>query len=75
MVGAMRIGVHLRDGWQRTVDPAWLEGWHAQPFPLEGGTTEVVAMGQGTALLLLPPLPGFKEAWMASPTAWPGASA
>jgi len=64
MVGAMRIGVHLPDGWQRTVDPACLEGWHAQPFPLEGGTTEVVAMGQGPPLLLLPPLPGFKEAWI-----------
>jgi len=64
MVPGMRIGTHLPDGWQRTVDPAWLEGWHAQPFPLAGGTTEVVAMGEGPPLLLLPPLPGFKEAWI-----------
>lgn len=64
MVSGMRIGVHLPDGWQRTVDPAWLAGWQAQPFPLAGGTTDVVAMGHGPPLLLLPPLPGFKEAWI-----------
>ena len=68
MVPGMRIGTHLPDGWQHTVDPAWLEGWHAQPFALAGGTTDVVVMGPtaGSAppLLLLPPLPGFKEAWI-----------
>jgi pimeloyl-ACP methyl ester carboxylesterase len=46
-------------------DPAWLEGWNPQPFELPGGTTEVVAMGAGPPLLLLPPLPGYKEAFAA----------
>jgi pimeloyl-ACP methyl ester carboxylesterase len=64
MVMGMRIGVHLPDGWQRTVDPAWLEGWRSVAFELTGGTTEVVAIGVGPPLLLLPPLPGFKEAWI-----------
>jgi pimeloyl-ACP methyl ester carboxylesterase len=60
----MRIGAYLPDGWQRTVDPAWLDGWRGVAFELTGGTTEVVAMGKGPPLLLLPPLPGFKEAWI-----------
>jgi len=60
----MRIGAHLPDGWQRTVDPAWLDGWRAAPFELAGGTTDVVTMGEGPPLLLLPPLPGFKESWI-----------
>ena len=60
----MHIGAHLTDGWQRTVDPAWLDGWHPQPFALAGGSTEVVVMGEGRPLLLLPPLPGYKEAWI-----------
>lgn len=61
----MLIGARLADGWQRTVDPAWLEGWRPAPFELTGGTTEVVMMGEGPPLLLLPPLPGYKEAWVA----------
>lgn len=34
-------------------------------FDLGDGTTEVVTMGEGPTLLLLPPLPGFKEAFLA----------
>ncbi len=47
---------------------AWLDGWRPQTFALADGTTEVVALGAGPPLLLLPPLPGFKEAWVA--VAW-----
>jgi 3-oxoadipate enol-lactonase len=65
IVAGMHIAAHLAGGWQRSVDPAWLEGWDPQPFALDGGTTEVVAMGEGRPLLLLPPLPGYKEAWIA----------
>jgi len=65
MVARMHIAVRLADGWQRTVDPAWLEGWRPQTFDLGDGSTEIVAMGAGQPLLLLPPLPGYKEAWIA----------
>jgi pimeloyl-ACP methyl ester carboxylesterase len=58
------VAVRLADGWQRCVDPAWLPGWVPQSFDLGDGTTEVVTMGEGPPLLLLPPLPGFKEAWV-----------
>jgi len=59
------IGARLPDGWQRRVDPAWLEGWAPRRFDLDGGTTEIVTMGEGPALVLLPPLPGFKESFVA----------
>lgn len=59
-----RVSVRLPDGWQRHVDPACLEGWRPEPFDLGDGATDVVAMGEGPPLLLLPPLPGFKEAWI-----------
>ena len=52
-------------GWRRHADPAWLPGWEPAPFELEGGSTEVVVMGEGPTLVLLPPLPGFKESWVA----------
>lgn len=55
----------LGDGWRRGVDPSWIEGWHPTPFELEGGATEVVTLGTGPALVLLPPLPGYKEGWLA----------
>ena len=64
IVTAMLIAARLADGWQRTVDPAWLAGWHPEPFDLGDGTAEVVTMGEGPPLLLLPPLPGYKEAWI-----------
>jgi 3-oxoadipate enol-lactonase len=57
------VGLRLPGGWRSLVDPAWLEGWEPRPFGLAGGTTEVVTMGQGATLLLLPPLPGYKEAF------------
>src|SRR5438094_8756986 len=59
------VGIHLRPGWQRLVPAAWLEGWKPQRFDVEGGWTEVVTMGAGPPLVLLPPLPGYKEAWIA----------
>jgi len=47
------------------VPAAWLEGWNPERFQLDGGWAEVVATGQGPPLVLLPPLPGYKEAWIA----------
>jgi len=54
----------LPAAWRETVDPEWLVGWQPRPIALAGGSTEVVVMGEGPTLLLLPPLPGFKEAFV-----------
>lgn len=58
------VAVSLGHGWERCVDPEWLSGWAPRAFDLGDGSTEVVVMGEGPPLLLLPPLPGFKEAWL-----------
>jgi 3-oxoadipate enol-lactonase len=60
-----RVGVGIDPGWRGCVDAAWLEGWSPQSFDLGDGVTEVVTMGQGPPLVLVPPLPGLKEAWLA----------
>lgn len=59
------VAAHLSPGFREVVDPAWLEGWDARPFDLGDGITHVVAMGAGEPLVLTPPLPGYKEAWLA----------
>lgn len=59
------IAERLAPGWERRVDPSWIEGWQPRPFELEDGWAEVVVLGSGPALILLPPLPGWKEAWIA----------
>ena len=59
------IAVPLDPGYRSAVDPAWLEGWVERDFELPGGNTRLVAMGEGPPLLLVPPLPGFKEAYLA----------
>jgi pimeloyl-ACP methyl ester carboxylesterase len=59
-----RISVSLGRAWEVCVDREWLKGWTARPFDLADGTTEVVVMGEGPPLLMLPPLPGYKEAWL-----------
>ncbi|MEK7331268.1 MAG: hypothetical protein AAB113_10755, partial [Candidatus Eisenbacteria bacterium] len=53
------VAVALGGGWERCVDPEWLSGWAPRAFDLGDGTTEVVVMGEGPPLLLLPPLPGY----------------
>lgn len=59
------IAAHLDDQWRRHADPGWCRGWHAVPFALPGGHTHVVVLGEGPTLVLIPPLPGYKEAWIA----------
>jgi 3-oxoadipate enol-lactonase len=59
------VAVRLGEAWKRHADPAWLDGWECVPFALDRGHTHVVTMGRGPALALLPPLPGYKEAWIA----------
>jgi len=58
------IAARLPDGWQSMIPSAWLDGWAPQTSPLSGGTTEIVIMGAGPTLVLLPPLPGYKEAFV-----------
>ncbi|HYM80470.1 MAG TPA: alpha/beta hydrolase [Candidatus Limnocylindria bacterium] len=58
------IAPALPVGWRRHVEPAWLEGWQPETVALQGGSTDVIVMGEGPPLLLLPPLPGYKEAWI-----------
>lgn len=55
----------LGHGWRECAPPEWLAGWSPRALPLAGGATEIVEMGDGPPLVLLPPLPGFKEAWAA----------
>ena len=59
------MGARFPEGWRARMPAAWLEGWSPQRFDLGDGTTEVVVMGEGPTLLLLPPLPGFKEGFLA----------
>jgi len=68
IVSRMHVAIRFAAGWEPLVDPAWLAGWRPQSFDLGDGTTSVVVMGEGPPLLLLPPLPGYKEAWVA--VAW-----
>jgi pimeloyl-ACP methyl ester carboxylesterase len=65
MNAAPHVGAWLDPGWRPLVDPAWREGWVTRPFDLGDGVTDVVVMGEGPPLVLVPPLPGFKEAWLA----------
>lgn len=60
-----RASTPLDPGWRECVDPAWLAGWEPRAFDLGDGVTDVVVMGEGPPLVLVPPLPGYKEAWLA----------
>ena len=60
-----QVGARFPEGWRAHVPPAWLEGWSPERFDLGDGVTEVVTMGKGRPLLLLPPLPGYKESFLA----------
>lgn len=57
--------MRLDPAWRADVDPAWLANWHPETFALDGGTTEVVEMGTGDPIVLVPPMPGYKESWIA----------
>jgi 3-oxoadipate enol-lactonase len=61
---AERVGTRLDGAWRAAIEPSWLQGWEPQSFDLGDGVTEVVTLGQGPPLLLLPPLPGYKEAFV-----------
>lgn len=58
------VGARLDPRWRDAAPRAWSGPWREQRFALDGGATRVVAIGEGPPLLLLPPLPGYKEAWL-----------
>jgi len=51
--------------WRAGAPPEWRNSWTPQRVPLEGGEGTCVVLGDGPPLVLLPPLPGFKEAFAA----------
>lgn len=62
----MRIlTVRMGEAWRSAAPREWLDGWTPRHAPLEGGGGTYVDMGAGAPLVLLPPLPGFKEAFAA----------
>ena len=60
-----RVGARLDPRWLDAAPAEWRARWNPVAFDLGDGVTEMVAMGEGPPLLLLPPLPGWKEAWIA----------
>ncbi|NOT33364.1 MAG: alpha/beta hydrolase [Candidatus Eisenbacteria bacterium] len=58
------LGVRLDARWREHVPPAWRADWNEREFALDRGSTRVVTAGTGPPALLLPPLPGYKEAWL-----------
>jgi pimeloyl-ACP methyl ester carboxylesterase len=60
------VAALLSDGWRERVVPDWLARWDPVPFAIDGGHTHVVTMGDGPDLVLIPPSPGYKEAWVAT---------
>lgn len=58
------VAAHLGAAARAALPAAWRDGWRPERFALDGGFTEVVTMGAGPTLVLLPPLPGYKEAWI-----------
>lgn len=57
------ITVRMGEAWRGDARAEWLEAWTTRRVPLEGGTADCVDTGAGPPLVLLPPLPGFKEAF------------
>jgi 3-oxoadipate enol-lactonase len=60
------VGLHLGNEWRARAPVTWLERWRPERVALPGGTTELVRMGEGPPLLMLPPIPGYKEAYAAA---------
>jgi pimeloyl-ACP methyl ester carboxylesterase len=65
MARMTHIAVRLGSEWRTHAQPGWIEHWTPRRFGLRGGTTELVEVGSGPPLVLVPPLPGFKEVFVA----------
>ncbi len=60
-----RVGAQLDPRWRAHAPREWTEGTRRR-VPVAGGWVEVEERGYGRPLLMLPPLPGWKEAWSAT---------
>lgn len=59
------VGARLDPGWRARAPRAWLDEGARRRVEVAGGWLEVEERGAGRPTLLLPPLPGWKEAWIA----------
>jgi aminoacrylate hydrolase len=60
-----RMTARLDPRWRAHSGPGWSAGWTPRALSLGDGDTACVTLGAGPPCLLLPPLPGWKEAWVA----------
>ncbi len=60
-----RVAAPLASAWRAHVPAAWSDAWCPRAFDLGDGATEVVEIGDGPPLVLAPPVPGWKEAYVA----------
>lgn len=51
--------------WHSAAPADWLEHWNPARFALPDGEIDLVECGSGPPLVLLPPIPGWKEAFVA----------
>jgi aminoacrylate hydrolase len=67
IMAAMRfVTAGMGDGWRRHAPKDWIEGRAPRTVELDGGDAKIIDEGSGPPLVLLPPLPGFKEAFAPS---------
>lgn len=62
---ATLVAEPLDPGWRNLAPAEWLADWRVERAAVAGGEVEVVAAGAGPPLVLLPPMPGWKEAYVA----------
>lgn len=55
----------LAPGWRDLAPAEWLTRWRVEHAAVAGGEIELVEAGAGPPLVLLPPMPGWKEAYVA----------
>lgn len=60
-----RVAEPLDPGWRDLAPAEWLAGWRVERAAVAGGEVELVEAGAGPPLVLLPPMPGWKEAYVA----------
>jgi pimeloyl-ACP methyl ester carboxylesterase len=63
---APSVATPFPERWREVARPEWMAGWAPRSWAVAGGTVEGIELGAGPALVMLPPLPGWKEAYLAS---------
>ncbi|HTO92501.1 MAG TPA: alpha/beta hydrolase [Candidatus Sulfotelmatobacter sp.] len=59
------LSIPLDPRWRALVSPDQLADWRPCRFDVGDGAIEGVSLGSGAPMLLLPPMPGWKEAYLA----------